>query len=59
MLPRAIETRKLGQICIFLANKKKDILGRKELTALAEVDIQIEQSELFRILGSNSVSNQY
>lgn len=52
MSPLAIETKKLGRIYKIRGNKKEK-KARKELAALAEVDIHIEQGELFGLLGPN------
>jgi ABC-2 type transport system ATP-binding protein len=52
MSPLAIETKKLGRI-YKIRGSKKEKKARKELAALAEVDIHIEQGELFGLLGPN------
>jgi ABC-2 type transport system ATP-binding protein len=52
MSPLAIETRKLGRI-YKIRGSKKEKKARKELAALAEVDIHIQQGELFGLLGPN------
>ncbi|MBA4380180.1 MAG: multidrug ABC transporter ATP-binding protein, partial [Anaerolinea sp.] len=46
----AIETEKLGRIYKIRGNKKEKQI-RKELVALQDVNIQIEQGELFGLLG--------
>jgi ABC-2 type transport system ATP-binding protein len=51
MSPLAIETKKLGRIYKIRGNKKEKV--RKELAALSDVDIQIEQGVLFGLLGPN------
>jgi ABC-2 type transport system ATP-binding protein len=52
MSPLAIETKKLGRI-YKIRGSKKEKKARKELAALADVDIHIEQGEVFGLLGPN------
>jgi ABC-2 type transport system ATP-binding protein len=48
----AVETDSLGRIYKIRGNRKEKKI-RKELVALADVDIQIEKGELFGLLGPN------
>jgi ABC-2 type transport system ATP-binding protein len=52
MPPFAIETEELGRIYKIRGTKKEKAI-RKELVALADVDLKIEQGELFGLLGPN------
>lgn len=52
MPPFAIETENLGRIYKIRGTKKEKAI-RKELIALADVNIKIEQGELFGLLGPN------
>jgi ABC-2 type transport system ATP-binding protein len=52
MPPNAIETESLGRIYKIRGIKKEKAI-RKELVALADVNIKIEQGELFGLLGPN------
>jgi ABC-2 type transport system ATP-binding protein len=52
MLPLAIEAEDLGRIYKIRGIKKEKNI-RKELVALADVNIRIEQGELFGLLGPN------
>jgi ABC-2 type transport system ATP-binding protein len=52
MPPFAIETEALGRVYKIRGNKKEKKI-RKELIALADVNLQIRQGELFGLLGPN------
>ncbi|MBM3153529.1 MAG: ABC transporter ATP-binding protein [Chloroflexi bacterium] len=52
MPPLAIQTEDLGRIYKIRGSKKEKKI-RKELTALADVNLQIETGELFGLLGPN------
>jgi ABC-2 type transport system ATP-binding protein len=52
MPPFAIETENLGRIYKIRGTKKEKAI-RKELVALADVNLKIEQGELFGLLGPN------
>jgi ABC-2 type transport system ATP-binding protein len=52
MPPFAIETEELGRIYKIRGTKKEKAI-RKELVALADVDLKIERGELFGLLGPN------
>jgi len=52
MPPNAVETDALGRIYKIRGVKKEKAI-RKELVALADVDLKIEQGELFGLLGPN------
>jgi ABC-2 type transport system ATP-binding protein len=52
MPPFAIETENLGRIYKIRGTKKEKAI-RKELVALADVDLKIERGELFGLLGPN------
>ena len=52
MPPLAIEAENLGRIYKIRGTKKEKAI-RKELVALADVNLKIEQGELFGLLGPN------
>ncbi len=52
MPPFAIETENLGRIYKIRGTKKEKAI-RRELVALADVNLKIEQGELFGLLGPN------
>ncbi len=52
MPPYAIETQDLGRIYKIRGNKKEKAI-RKELVALTDVNLKVEQGELFGLLGPN------
>jgi len=52
MPPFAIETEELGRIYKIRGTKKEKAI-RKELVALADVNLKVEQGELFGLLGPN------
>jgi ABC-2 type transport system ATP-binding protein len=52
MPPAAIETETLGRVYKIRGSKKEKKI-RKELVALADVNLKIEQGELFGLLGPN------
>jgi ABC-type multidrug transport system ATPase subunit len=52
MSPFAIEAENLGRIYKIRGTKKEKAI-RKELIALADVNLKVEQGELFGLLGPN------
>ena len=57
MPPYAIETETLGRIYKICGVKKEKAI-RKELVALADVNLKIEQGELFGLLGPNGAGRR-
>jgi|GEM_PF-4718525 len=57
MPPYAIETETLGRIYKIRGVKKEKAI-RKELVALADVNLKIEQGELFDLLGPNGAGRR-